>query len=624
MFRSKAVVQTPSFLIPFGLAVLLLVQLAIVALDFYFGIIFLYATVPAIAASLYYLYLSGGSTRQREQTKASYGLSQLTEIKAVSVVALLLFTSSLLATSSGILVLFYFLSALLAAVVFVVIYRHDMTWYPLLLISMLSFTVIHNLTFSYGFYFGGTDTFTHAARSARILSEGAPRPGSPYTNFPLWHIFGGTTHETIGWTHEPHRSLQLLNLLIFSLAPVVLFAAFQRNFQRNVLLFAGLILVLSETFIYYGGYSVARGVVPLLVLLLFFNVRWTIPWIIATLLVLTSIVVYHPASPPFVAILLGVFAAVSYVVDDFDRLFPNAHKLLFALFIVVLTYWSFVGTEIVLAVATMLLQPLPDLSGAVVPEQTVVDAVVRLYQFLPYSIILFLLFSGFVIEYFETEQNRLSLLIVVILFAAISYPNPLTMIERLGHINVHRFGLYAMPFIALGAGYSLSVLVNQSTKRILVVLCSLILILTLITVSHGFLSFDRTPIGQDGPKAHFDDAEQNSIEHALMYTPSFVFSDNQVTRYTYTTPEHEQAHILIYNPEVESFILPPESTVLLREGELETRGLTFYTYDRYVSQPHPSDRANTWDTVRLDSQMAKQYTNGDNVIYESPDRFLRQ
>jgi hypothetical protein len=316
-------------------------------------------------------------------------------------------------------------------------------------------------------------------------------------------------------------------------------------------------------------------------------------------------------------LILPYFSGVS------EDIFPNTSKYILLLSVFTISYWTFVGVRVLGAVVVIALGAVPDVSSGITIQRTLSDAVIGLFQYAHYSIVLLFLFTGSTIEFFDENRQKFAFLFLIVCFAAVSFPNPLTMVERFSSANIQRVSLYTTPFIALGTGYSLSRMLDHSRRKLLIILCVLMLALSLLTISNVSLSSDRSPIGQEGPKSHFEGSEVQAIDYSLAYGNDTVFTDRQVSRYILATEEYARAHLAIYDPINRTLLFPNESTILLREEEFNRRGLDFYTSERYVGFPAVGTAGtNTWETLRIRPPMNKHYSSGSTTILTSTESYF--
>ncbi|NQE52352.1 hypothetical protein C5S29_02065 [ANME-1 cluster archaeon GoMg3.2] len=178
----------------------------------------------------------------------------------------------------------------------------------LLQIMMLCLNIIWGVSLKYYYFIGRTDALAHAWFIDNLINSGYVTDiFLMYKPFPLWHILCCFLYEILGISVSAHKIMFFVNGLIFSFMIIMVYLVSLKIFKnKNFALLSSLFVSFFPIFIFYGMYSISRSVVSFLevMLILLLLDSKDIKKMLLAITLTFVIVVYHPASIPFIILIL--------------------------------------------------------------------------------------------------------------------------------------------------------------------------------------------------------------------------------------------------------------------------------------------------------------------------------
>lgn len=584
------------------------------------AILGLYIAIPMLAAGLIYLEHPTPTVSESLDSSLNFKipLTAFSILYALSVCLLIL---------SDVRPLSYFLTiATLASLLFVEIAAFNQLRHRVALILaqmvLLSLNIVWGVTLKYFFFVGGTDTIVHAWFIQNLVETPMISHNTLgiYEWFPLWHLLNYFLYELLGLNIAARKVMFITNGFVYAVVILSTFSVVKRFTRVRTALFAALLLFLNLFFIYYGMYSIARGVMPLfinLALLLVFS-KFQEREVTIFAIFTAGIIVYHTASVPFILLIFGMFYVLQRVYST-EKGWRITLPSLVVIAVGALAYWMFVGTRIFAKIALLAVSSAPSgaqspISGAGIPISEVIN-------FLSFSPIAFLAFLGVL---WGLSNNHYStglkvLLIMGIVSIGVTFPGPIYLLDRfLTNFNFPRIGTYTLLFVTIPAAVGLATF-HRSWRGPAATLG-----LALLVFSAAFLGVSNDYVAKDNPAVereavntfYLSEQEIQSMDTLNKYSNGYIFSDYILHRYALASPYANRAHILEVNRDGNQILTQQRSDlVVIREGELQRRHLKMYSTSSDMFEERPN-----WQyqlEVHSASSPALRSLSMRSVVYQS-------
>jgi hypothetical protein len=598
----------------FAIISCLIVILLLLILNLYnFLILCLYFIIPLILSSAVYLYFN-------DNTKLSYSkCDQKSYFKiAVSIFYCLLTTAILILwTNNQRNNLFYIILTFIGLIIFLKIIYFELTKIRIgVIISevcILSLLLIWGVTLNYPLYVGSTDILVHIYYVKEILKNGFVTANfGIYMDFPLWHILNGEILLAMGGEFSVSQCLFITSGILYSSIILIIYKLCKILTNNSMIsLFSTLLLCFSTGFLVYGMYAVSRSIelvffanVFMLIFIIYskFSHRNSQKYSALILFFITILILFHPASMPFIIIILLITWVIQgmYLKDNKTKLISN--NIIIFTIVTTLAYWIYRSQQMI----ELFVRETTSLSFEMTSftNKTYFNPYFELFNYLQYSCALFVIFIG-IYSSFKLNNNDIRMRIIAILsifLMPLSFPGPLLIIEKFMNVNLLRFELFSVVIFAIVGAVGLKKIIEvfHNKKHIIIIIFLFILILS--SISNDFVSSDNPIIKRQFYTNNLEDSEILAMEWGTMVSTSSVYSDYVGTRYILSSSNQSRANIIQFNTASNSFIVNDEDDlILLRQGEMNKRSLQLLINDdgEYISNPSWENNLNYVDPYNI-------------------------
>lgn len=489
-------------------------------------------------------------------------------------------------------------------------------------LTALATLVIYSVTLNYDFFVGHGDLLTHIAMTTSIIETGQLSTLLPeYEAFQFWHVYTAISAQLFGGWVAPHTTMYLLSGGIFAAAIGLMYGLSRRVYPNETAsLLSCLVLLSFPLYLFYGMYSIPRSVTSILFLALLLTLvaRPTASMRTLTVLFIVGIVVYHPASIPFVLAILVLFALTEFVIDSPIRAADN--YVLSAGVLITATYWLYNAEFIVERIVdTILASFLESGTESSQPEGVFASPWAEVANYVPYAFALFLVLVGFLFwhrriasgaeisEMVNVDESRVdvrssravpvftSLGILTIALIPLAFPGPTMLLDSLAGVNIDRFGHYSFMFVALIGGYGLYELFSRGGIVVFLVLLVVTSGFAFTAVSNDFTASDNPVVDRPFYTFYLTDHERQSFETVDAGYDGELGTDRLSCRYL---DEIQGSSCEVVETTADGELFTGYDGVLIREGELEDRPLQFAEYVDEESLPEDelADRNRVYDS----------------------------
>jgi len=443
-----------------------------------------------------------------------------------------------------------------------------------------------SLSLKYYYYFGKTDTLVHAGNSLNIIaSRGISGVEGVYSSFPLWHVLTAIQHLLLNPGTGIWKTMFLIGGCTGVVAVLGSYLLISRIAERQtVAYFTALFVSASPTVIFYSAYSIPRsaivGFIPiiLLALLRFRDVRF----MFLLLFLLVATVLYHPATPPFLILVLAGLAAISYATkleaDTRTKFYTRVTSLAV---ILAVGYWVYQSPTLVRALGGLLSV---STSGGTVrtpaPTTTLSDLFDRLY----YAPVLLLVLFG--TRWLLNNRTRIGTSQLIVgslgfLFFFVAAPGPLDLVTAfVENFSFSRWRTYVFPFVLLSAAVGFVGITRQGNKKAKVA-SSLLLVALLTPALFGYpVAPDNPAVETDRSSAYFTESETTGIDRLLELSDSNVYADSQSRKLYQVRPERNRILNFQYRWEERDISIGQRGVGIYRYDEASDRSLLVRTPQR--------------------------------------------
>jgi hypothetical protein len=260
---------------------------------------------------------------------------------------------------------------------------------------LLMLNIIWGVNLKYYFFIGRTDIIHHSWLAKNLMNTGhISEAFEIYAAFPLWHILCSVITQICGLSYPPHTVMFLINGVVYSFLVIIVYLAVNKIVKNEkIALLSALFLCLNPDALFYGMYSIPRSAVFFLEMLLIYLLlqkKDTIT-VAVTIFSASAIVMYHPASIPFVLLIL----VLVYFLQRFYKIERETYLVtlnyLFLVVVMTLTYWLYYGQAMFRAIIKNLLTEGP--SGVL--TKSIFDSPLNeLFNYLQFSPLLFFIICG--------------------------------------------------------------------------------------------------------------------------------------------------------------------------------------------------------------------------------------
>lgn len=578
----------------------------------------LYISIPMIIGPFTYIFA------RRRQSSGRGGIS----VRNVSFPLLMIIYTGFYSISVIILLIgeirplaYYFLitcmsiCVLLGILNFRIDHKRKITFLAMLM--ALTINILWGVTLKYHYFIGRTDLIGHVDVTESLLSTGyVTEVFGIYQPFPLWHILCASTSNVIGHIYSTPHMLFLINGLIYS-GMILLTYLISVKISKNekLSLIVPLFILFNPDFLYYGMSSIARSVTPFFMLLLvFLLIKPLKRGFFLSMIVLVSLILFHPASMPFILSLFCMIFILQFVFKAKDKLFTLQIIAMMAIFTV--SYWVYNADELFEAIVNDIIRESP---GGVLAKAAINMPIYELFNYLQYLPLLLFMIIGLLYALSKKQCSKTLTSFCLIGFAMVifAFPGPSFLINKLAaDLNFGRFGLYAFFFISVVGSIGFFFLYNRSSCLLKLFAIIIFSCTCILGISNDFVASDNPMVQRPFYTYYLTEDETAAFIHLAEVSEGYVMSDYVSNRYLRRTEYGFKRHILEVNRGCSAFLRGGNlDLILIRDGELSKRPLKLYSVqgDDYILNP---SWENSFDYYYSDLDLWRTL-NGYNRIYNS-------
>lgn len=441
-----------------------------------------------------------------------------------------------------------------------------------------------SLSLKYHYYFGNTDTMPHAGNSSNIISATSVAGiEGIYSGFPLWHVLTAISHLILSPGMEVWKTMFLIGACTGIVAILGSYALASRvSTQQNIPYYTALLVSASPTVIFYSAYSIPRSAIvaflPIIFLALVRFREQRFVWLLLFLLVIS--VPYHPASPPFVILVLVAVLVLSYV-NEMEIGIQTKSYARFVLVTVLFTigYWIYQSPRLIEVFGALILAATS--TGGAVRTATPETPLSQLFDRLYYAPVLMTVLVG--MRWLLQNRDRIPTAQLIVgglgfLFFFVAAPGPLDLIAALiQNFSFARWRTYVFPVILFTAAIGFAQILDVG-RREAKVAGAVVLLLLLTPALLGYpVAPDNPAVETERSSSYFTEAETTTLDRALEFSDREVATDLQHRKLLQVKPAGARTATLRYSPDGGTLVLGPEQVGIYRYGEAQDRSLLLQT-----------------------------------------------
>lgn len=490
----------------------------------------------------------------------------------------------------------------------------------LLQIMFLSLNIIYGVSLKYFYFIARTDPLAHAWFIDSIIKYGhVTSILETYKPFPLWHILVSSLYDIFSLPVPVHKIMFLTGGLVFSFLIVIVYLITLKLFRSdNLGLLSSLFVCFYSDVVYFGTSSIARSIVmflELVLILLLLDIN-SIKKIILSIFLTLTIILYHPASIPFILlILLVIYAFQKFYGVDGERKFLTISYLLTS-FIMTLMYWMFYAEEIFQnLIETAIERPPPGILSASI----VYFPLNELFNYLQYGFLFFFVLLGVLMVLQPKGVSGLSKIFCLsgLFLALISFPGPALLMNKLASgIQITRLVEYSFLFICIAGAVGLFLVYHNSGKQSQIILVLLVIVMCFLSISNDFSASDNPLVKRIFYTYYLTEEEITAFNHVAKMGKGYLMSDYVTNRYFRFSPYRYVARVLDVDKENMNFLIYNDNDIILiRKQELSKRPLKLYTSEPDTSEPEKAMRSS------IKRIFKEEYCYNDLYIWKTLEKF---
>jgi len=461
--------------------------------------------------------------------------------------------------------------------------------YLILEIISLCLNIIWGINLKYHLYIGRTDIIAHSYFLKDLLSKNyVSNNFSIYQNFPLWHILNDLIYEITRVNLSTIKIFHFTNGFVYVIIILLLFIIVNNISKNNkISILSCAFLIVYPNFIIFGTYSIPRGVISLFELLLLSIILINGKKInrnIIFILITVTIVLFHPASMPFI-IIIYIFLYIMkrfYNYNEFITEYDIAISIIFTLI-----YWIYFTDDFFSLIISNIIIPAPK---GVLVKSIFENPLNELINYLQYIPILGFALIGFLFSITTKIKSNVmkSFILIGIISILVSFPGPILLINKLQqNFNIERFDIYTFIFIIILSSFGCYHLIRRGKKNYKYIIILIIFCMVFLSISNDFVSSDNPLVKRQFYTSYLTYDEELSINRIAKLSNGSIMSDFVVLRYINKSEFKDKSHIIEIYEEDKRFIKKDDNIILLRKGEWNKRPLKIYSLNdsKYNDSP---------------------------------------
>lgn len=451
-------------------------------------------------------------------------------------------------------------------------------WTLLFELISIHLSLAYSLSLKYYYYFGRVDVLTHVRHTASIAETGQISGIiGIYESFPLWHILSSTQHiiAAPGW--EIWKTQFILGGITGLIAILGTYSL--TNYilpDRKIPFYSALFVSASPTILFYSSYAIPRSAIGsfiVIILLMFIKLKNTRD-IIILLILITSAVIYHPATPPFLILIIFGLTGLTYLSDPNDASKLRSYFTIIILSLVLTAaYWTYQSNLVIAIMAELFFTSTPDGPIRTVSPQI---SLLELFDNFYYAPLLTMILIG--MKQILDERSKLSgqtviFFVIGLILLTIIVPGPMALFSKLiGDLSFARWRLYAYPFILTLASFGFTkIFINE--RQSFRIIGIILLILFLIPAIFGSLvAPDNPTIDTDRRTGYLMESEVTAFDSVIEFSDGNVYTDYVTTQYFTASDHRNTVRVLRYDKNSTS-ISDQNDMIIYRQAHASERSI---------------------------------------------------
>lgn len=454
-------------------------------------------------------------------------------------------------------------------------------------------TLIWGVNLKYYQYIGRTDPLAHVYYVQNVLATGHVTDIlGVYQPFPLWHILSGITTILTGYVLSVPQVMFLVCGILYAVLIVLIYILLNKLQQDvRISLIGSLFTVFNIDILSYGMSSIPRSIITVLMIFLFlilFLERRPARTILFPVVVI-SLIIYHPASMPFILIILFTLYILSiFFISETDTPFITLRELI-TIGTLTLLYWISTAGALLQIYTQALFLPLLDY---MMTPATFNAPLVELANYLQYTPFLFFILIGVFasLKYRDSQRILVVFCLMSILMVPFAFPGLATLIEQLSsNLHLDRFGEYSVLFFSIAAAIGTVFIFTRTQKVGKILLFFFLFGFFLLSVSNDFVASDNPLVKRPFYTYYLTQNEIDSSTELAQLSEGYVMADFVITRLIGFSDYAPREHIM----EMDRTTLTPvknnkKDILLVRMAEFSKRPLKMYSIENNTFELNPS------------------------------------
>lgn len=561
-----------------------------------------YLAIPLIVAPIIYMKYNGNKINSIELNDKLLSLFLSIYFICISLSIIILYKYDIRPISYYIVITLMSLMILLEILLFKDSKRKTRIVLAQLMIFVLC--ILWSVNLKYFYYISRTDPIFHITAIESLINNAyiIEEVFGQYKPFPLWHILCTFVHHISALNLPTQKTMYLTNGLIYSFIPVITYIVSNKIFKNNkISLISALFVTINPDVISYGMSSISRSVVSFLFLLLIYCLSYgsNLKMILVSIILIFPIIIYHPASTPFILSILILISVGEYLYNESENKKFITYNYIAMFILINLFYWIYYAELIFEMMIQNIIRESP---SGVITGSIIFTPLNELFNYIQYALLLFFIIIGILRGLNSDEIPTIGRIFctVGLISVILVFPGPSLLINKLAaDLNIGRFGQYFYPFISLTAALGFVTMYNRTKKYSKIIIILVFISLTFLSVSNDFVASDNPIVKRPFYTYYLTEQEINSFNTISAFTSGYTMSDYVTIRYISktNTPYSDKTHIL----EVDSVNMhllkeKDEDVFIIRNSELSKRPLKLYTNTKGVFKLNP-----TWESgTKLD------------------------
>lgn len=439
-------------------------------------------------------------------------------------------------------------------------------------------SLVYSLSLKYYYYFGRVDVLTHVRHTASIAETGQISGIiGIYESFPLWHILSFSQHIIItpGW--EIWKTQFILGGITGLIAILGTYSLTKYILpDMEIPFYSALFVSASPTILFYSSYAIPRSAIGsfiVLILLLLIKMKNSRD-IILLLILIISAVIYHPATPPFLILIICGLTGLTYLYEP-----NNSNRLKYYFTIIILSlvltvaYWTYQSSLVIALMAELFFTSTPDGPIRTVSPQI---SLFELFDNFYYAPLLTMILIG--MKQILNERSKLSAQTVVfsiigLILLAIIVPGPMALFSKLiGDLSFVRWRLYAYPFVLILASFGFAKIFTNERQPFRIIGIILLILFLIPAIFGSLVAPDNPTIDTDRRTGYLTESEVTAFDSVIEFSDENVYTDYVTSQY-FTASDHRDNVRMLKYAENSNSLSDQDGMIIYRQSHASERSI---------------------------------------------------